>query len=102
MEFPHVMVIYHYQHYSCVPFVSNIYNDRYNFDIVTILGNYFKWDLKAAEIDRRIPKLERNELISDRTVQKWFNRFKGSDYDALNHQEGKQTATNGKYTEKLE
>lgn len=46
-----------------------------NIDIMAILSHYIQLVVKAVQDARRISKVKRNEIISDRIRQNWFKRF---------------------------
>ena len=50
------------------------YNSRYNIEILTILGHYFKEGHQAATAVHK--NLEGNEKISDHTAPNWLKHFK--------------------------
>lgn len=53
-------------------FVSNIIIADTNIGILSVLKHYFKLGIKAFETACRIWEVERNEALSDCTVQNWF------------------------------
>lgn len=68
--------MYQYQHYSAVPFVSDIIIDSYIL-IQVILRHYNKVGCETVETPYKIWEVYRNIAISDYTAPNWTKCFKG-------------------------
>ena len=46
-----------------------------NFEIIILLHHYWKQEFKSAEAAKEICEVEREDVVSIRTAQKWFRKF---------------------------